>query len=118
MDGGVRILRLEADEKTAQGVLLLRRSRILGMLAVGCASPDVADADGGAVVPRAMGTDGVLGTPFVNAPVAVDDVVVTDGLEAPLLVPSGDVCHGEVLAFGGGRAVDDEVLGRSACLHG
>ena len=71
---------------------------------------DVADADRVSVMPFAVRSYFCNVAICGHCPIAVDDVVIPDSLEAPLLVPSSDVLHGEVLSFGSSRAMDDNLV--------
>lgn len=55
-----------------------------------------------------MGASYVLGTSFVDAAVPIDDIVITDVSKMACQVPTTNVIHREVLAFGGGTAVYDD----------
>ena len=99
---------VQACEELFEGFFLLLRACVLGCLAVGGHTTDVADADGIAIVPGAVCSllgDGASG---VDAAVAIDDVVIPDIAEASLEVPLSDLSDGEVLSFGCGGAVDDD----------
>lgn len=73
---------------------------------------DVADANAVGIMPQAMGASIVLGTSLVDASVAIDDIVITDVGKLTCQVPTTNVLHREVLAFGGGRAMNDNSVMR------
>lgn len=105
----------QAAQQHEQCLALLRGARVLGCLAVSGYAADVADANGAGVMPRAVRTDFAFWATGVHRAVTIDHMVIADGTEATLLVPSGDVVHGEVLALGRGSAVDDDFSYLSLC---
>ena len=101
-DEGARVGLLEFDEEGTQSGFLFGGTSVLGFLAVGSHSSDVADANGVFVVVQTVGTDLFLWASFVDAAVAVDDVVIADSFPTSGFVPAVDVLDGVVLAFGCG----------------
>lgn len=95
-------------KQEAKGCLLLTCPGILGLL-VFIKPTDVADADGFLVVVLHMCTDLAQGPPELNGTVEVNDEVVSNLAESPMLVPDIDVVGMEVLAFNGVGTVDDDV---------
>lgn len=93
----------EFDEEGMDGALLGFGAGILGFLVVGGHASDVADADGVLVVVQTVGTGLFIWMSFVDAAIAVYDVVITDAFPASGFMPAG-----VVLAFGGGTTVDDD----------
>lgn len=92
-------------------MLLFRRSRILGCLAVSGTATDINDADAMAVVSvlGAMGTHHVDGSTIMNGTVKVYHFVITDAVPVVLLaVDVVDLLHGHRLTFRRCRAVDDD----------
>lgn len=89
-------------------LLLLWRSRILRRFAILGHTTDVADANAVGIMPLAMGASYVLGTSLVDAAVTIDDIVITYVSKMACQVPTTNVLHREVLAFGGGTAVYDD----------
>ena len=69
---------------------------------------DVADANAVGIMPQAMGASYVLGTSLVDAAVPIDDIVITNVGKLACQVPTTNILHREVLAFGGGTAVYDD----------
>ena len=59
-------------------------------------------------MPQAMGASYVLGTSLVDAAVTIDDIVITDVGKLACQVPTTNIVHREVLAFGSGRAMNDD----------
>ena len=86
------------DEPNERSLLSLGAS-VLGRFAVGGAASDVANSNRICVMPRAVSTDILNGSPFVNAAVKVNHEVITDAPEATLLVPGIDVGDREGFAF-------------------
>ena len=115
VDFGVGVFGAQAAQQHEQCLALLRGARVLGRLAVSGYAADVADANGAGVVPRAVRAYFALGATGVHRAVTIDHMVVADGTETTLLVPAGDVVHGEVLALGRGCAVDDDFSYLSLC---
>lgn len=77
---------------------------------------DVADANAVGIMPQAMGTSYVLGTSLVDAAVTIDDIVITYVSKLACQVPTTNVVHREVLAFGGCRTVNDQFSDFSHCV--
>lgn len=80
---------------------VLRRFSVLGH------TTNVTDANAVGIMPQAMGASDVLGTPLVDAAVPIDDIVITDVGKLACQVPTANVLHREVLAFGSSTAVYD-----------
>lgn len=98
-DGSVRKFPFEEFNERQKSHLLFRCSGVLGRSLVGGEPSDVTDADGVGVMPFAVRPYFGNVTTCGHCPVAVDDVVIPDSLEAPLLVPSSDVLHDSVLPY-------------------
>ena len=109
-DGGIRKFPFEESYQRQKRHLLFRCSGVLRRAVVGGEPSDVADADGVGVMPFAVRSYLCNVATCGHRPIAVDDVVIPDSLEAPLFVPSSDVLHGEVLSFGSCRAMDDNLV--------
>lgn len=114
-DEGSRVGLLEFDEESSEGGALLGSSGIFGFFVVGGHASDVTDTDGVSIVVHAVGTDLFFWASFVDAAIAIDDVVITDAFPTSGFVPAIDVLDGIVLAFGSGGAVDDD---KGYCSHG
>ena len=99
-------------DETLQGVFLLWCARVLWLLGF-VETSDVADSDGVRVVVQAVSPHLFDGPAIVDAAVKVYHEVITDAAESTLLVPPVDVLDGEVTAFDGGTAVDDDFVDRS-----
>lgn len=108
VDGGAGVHFLELVDEFTEGVALCIGAGVLGCLAIGGETADVADADGAGVVAGCVGTYLVDVASGEDTTVTVDDVVVADGGIAAILVPAGDVGYGVVFALGCGRAMDDD----------
>lgn len=106
---------LEFDEEGTEGALLSFGTGVLGFLVVCGHASDVADAYGVLVVVLTVSTDLFLWASFVDAAIAVDDVVIADAFPASGFVPAVNVLDGVVLVFGRGGAVDDD---ESYLAHG
>lgn len=119
-------LHSEFAKKCHQCGLLLFRARVLRVFAVGGQTTDIADAYGMGVVPMAVRSHLCERSAMMHRAVAVYDEVISDGSKASLSVPAVDICRGEVLAFGCGRAMDDDEVNlahpsppsASACRRG
>ena len=97
--GSIRKFPFEESCQRQKRHLLFRRSCVLRRAVVGGEPSDVADADGVGVMPFAVRSYLCNVATCGHRPVAVDDVVIPDSLEAPLLVPSSDVLHDSVLPY-------------------
>ncbi len=71
---------------------------------------DIADADAVGIVPFAMSTRSFDGSPSVNRPVQVHNVMIADAGEAALAVPAVDVVHRHRHALWRGGAVHDDLI--------
>lgn len=98
---------LKLLHELAKCLLLLWRACILGRFSVLGHTTDVADANAVGIMPQAMGASYVLGTSLVDASVAIDDIVITDVGKLACQVPTTNIVHCEVLAFGSCTAVYD-----------
>lgn len=107
-DFGIGELHPELAKKCHQCGFLLLRASILRVFAVGGQATDIADSYGMGVVPLAVRSHLCERSAMMHRAVAVDDEVISDGSKASLPVPAVDICRGEVLAFGRGRAMDDD----------
>ncbi len=90
---------------------MLGSAGVLGSLAIGGESSDVADADADGVMPAAMCTCLFLGSADMNAAVTIDDEMIAYHLVALSFVPAVDVGYGVVTAFRGGTAMDVIIAG-------
>lgn len=99
---------LKLLHELAKCLLLLWCACVLGRFSVLGHTTNVADANAVGIMPQAMGASYVLGTSFVDAAVTIDDIVITYIGKLACQVPTTNVLHREVLAFGGGTAVYDD----------
>ena len=102
------IIKFQLVHQLPQSSLLLRSACVLGRFSVLGHTTNVADANAVGIMPQAMGASYVLGTPLVDAAVPIDDIVITDVGKLACQVPTTNIVHREVLAFGGGTAVYDD----------
>ena len=116
-DAGFGVALAEGEQHAAEGLLLLRGARVLG-LAVGGESADVADADASGVVAPAVRAAFPQGASALDAAVERDDVVVAAAVPALGTVPAVDVGHGERSALARGGTVDDDVVHSVVCFLG
>ena len=107
---------LKLLHELAKCQLLLWRACVLGRFSVLGHTTNVADANAVGIMPQAMGASYVLSTSLVDAAVAIDDIVITDVGKLTCQVPTTNVLHREVLAFGGGRAMNDNFSDASHSL--
>ena len=99
---------LKLLHELAKCLLLLWRACVLGRFFVLGHTTDVADANAVGIMPQAMGASYVLSTSLVDAAVPIDDIVITYVGKLACQVPTTNIVHREVLAFGGGTAVYDD----------
>ena len=92
MQGGVRIAPLQSLYEVAQCHTLGCRARIF-RLPPAVESADIADADAPGILPQAVGTYLLLPTATNHRAVKIYQVMITDGAEASLFVPGGDIRH-------------------------
>ena len=109
-DGSIREFPFKEPNQRKQGYLLLCSASILRSLVVGGEPSDVAYSDGVGVMPLAVRSYFRNIASCCHSTVSVDDVVIPNGFESPLLMPSSDVLDGEILSFGSSRAMDDNLL--------
>lgn len=101
---------LKLLHELAKCLLLLWRACVLGRFSVLGHTTDVADANAVGIMPQAMGASYVLGTSLVDAAVTIDDIMITDVGKLACQVPTTNVLHREVLAFGSCRTVNDQFI--------
>lgn len=99
---------LKLLHELAKCLLLLRSACILGRFSVLGHTTDVADANAVGIMPQAMGASYVLSTSLVDAAVTIDDIVITDVGKLACQVPTTNIVHREIFAFGSGTAVYDD----------
>lgn len=99
---------LKLLHELAKCLLLLWRACVLGCFSVLGHTTNIADANAVGIMPQTMGASYVLGTPLVDAAVPIDDIVITYVGKLACQVPTTNIVHREVLAFGSGRAVYDD----------
>ena len=99
---------LKLLHELAKCQLLLWRACVLGRFPVLGHTTNIADANAVGIMPQAMGASYVLSTSLVDAAVPIDDIVITDVGKLACQVPTTNIVHREVLAFGGGTAVYDD----------
>ena len=116
MHSGMGKSKLKLLHELAKCLLLLWRACVLGCFSVLGHTTDVADANAVGIMPQAMGASYILGTPLVDAAVTIDDIVITDVGKMAGQVPTANILHCEVLAFGGGRAMNDDFSDFSHCV--
>ena len=95
----VRKTAAKFGDEPNERLLLSLGASVLWRFAIGGAATDVANANRIGVMPCAMSTDFLNGSPFVNAAVKVNHEVITDAPEAALLVPCIDVSDREGFPF-------------------
>ena len=88
------------------------RASVVG-LALLIQSTLVTDADRVCVLPLAMRTLLLQGSPCVDRATAVNKEVIADSLEASLLVPSGDSSYIRLLSWAGSSAMDNNLVNAS-----
>lgn len=110
------IIKFQLVHQLPQSSLLLRSACVLGRFSVLGHTTDVADANAVGIMPQAMGASYVLSTSLVDAAVTIDDIVITDVGKLACQVPTTNIVHREVLAFGGGRAMNDNFSDASHSL--
>ena len=96
---------LKLLHELAKCLLLLRRACVLGRFSVLGHTTNIADANAVGIMPQAMGASYVLGTSLVDAAVTIDDIVITYVGKLASKMPTANVVHCEILAFGSGTAV-------------
>ena len=99
---------LKLLHELAKCLLLLWRACVLGCFSVLGHTTDVADANAVGIMPQTMGASYVFSTSLVDAAVTIDDIVITYVGKMAGQVPTANILHREVLAFGGGTAVYDD----------
>ena len=98
---------LKLLHELAKCLLLLWRACVLGRFSVLGHTTNIADANTVGIMPQAMRPSDILGTSLVDAAVTIDDIVITDVGKLACQVPTTNIVHREVLAFGSGRAMND-----------
>ena len=101
---------LKLLHELAKCLLLLWRACVLGRFSVLGHTTDIADANTVGIMPQAMGASDVLGTSLVDTAVTIDDIVITYVSKMACQVPTTNVVHREIFAFGSGRAMNDNFL--------
>ena len=96
-------------DKPNERSLLLLCASVLGGFAVGGAATDVANADRIGIMPQAVSTNFLNVSAHIDAAVEVNHKVITDALEATLLVPGINIGDREVLAFRCRRTMNDNL---------
>ena len=108
---------LKLLHELAKCLLLLWRACVLGRFPVLGHTTDVADANTVGIMPQAMGASYILGTPLVDAAVPIDDIVITYVSKMACQVPTTNVVHREIFAFGSCRAMNDNFSDASHSLR-
>ena len=116
MHSCIGIIKFQLVHQLPQSSLLLRSACVLGRFSVLGYTTDVADANAVGIMPQAMGASYVLGTSLVDAAVTIDDIVITDVGKLACQVPTMNVVHREIFAFGSGRAMNDNFSDASHSL--
>ena len=101
----LRITLMQILQQHPQRTLLFLRACVLGSLAVGSQSADIAYANGVAIVVLAVGTLLSLGTSLFNRPVNWNDIVIPTSLPSEGTVVAVDVLHSEGTALAVSGAV-------------
>ena len=83
MHSCMRVIELQLVHQLPQSSLLLRSSCVLWVLAIGSATANITDANAIGIMPRAMCAN---------------------------KMPTADVVHREILAFGSGRAMNNYLI--------
>ena len=90
-DQGTGVTFVEILEQLPHSILLLSRTRVVGLTA-GIQSPFVANADGMGIVVQTVGTDHPFRPTGLDRSVTTDHVVVADAeVEPPLAMPGIDL---------------------------
>ena len=98
---------LKLLHELAKCLLLLWRSRILRRFTILDHTPDVADTHTIGIMPQAMRSSDILGTPLVDAAVAIDYIMIANIRKVASEVPTTNVVHREILSFRCGRTMND-----------
>ena len=98
---------LKLLHELAKCLLLLWRACVLWRFSVLGHTTDIADANAVGIMPQAMGASYILGTPLVDAAVAIDYIMITDIRKMSREVPTTNVVHREILSFRCGRTMND-----------
>lgn len=107
---------LKLLHELAKCLLLLWCACVLGRFSVLGHTTNIADANAVGIMPQAMGASDVLGTSLVDAAVPIDDIVITYVGKLASKMPTANVVHCEIFAFGGGRAMNDNFSDASHSL--
>lgn len=107
---------LKLLHELAKCLLLLWCACVLGRFPVLGHTTNITGANAVGIMPQAMGASYVLSTSLVDAAVTIDDIVITDVGKLACQVPTTNIVHREVLAFGGGRAMNDNFCDASHSL--
>ena len=110
MDSGIGKLRPELAKERKQCRLLLLGACVLGCLAVGGETTDIADADGVGIVTFAVCANLFKRSARVDAAVKVNHIVIADAIETSLAVPAVNVGDGEGFVLCGCRTMNDDVV--------
>lgn len=102
------IIKFQLVHQLPQSSLLLRSACVLGRFSVLGHTTNIADANAVGIMPQAMGASYVLSTSLVDAAVTIDDIVITDVGKLACQVPTTNIVHREIFAFGSGTAVYDD----------
>ena len=107
---------LKLLHELAKCLLLLWCACVLGRFPVLGHTTNIADANTIGIMSQAMGASDVLGTSLVDAAVTIDDIVIAYVGKLACKMPTTNVVHREVLAFGSGRAMNDDFSDASPSL--
>ena len=112
VDGGIRELTQQLSHQLLHRHALQQCTSV-GGFAVLIQATFIADADGIGVVPLTVRTDLFNRSPCVDGTRLVNDEVIADGLEASLLVPTGDSSYIRLLSRASSSAMDDNLVNAS-----
>ena len=99
------VIELQLVHQLPQSSLLLRSTCVLGVLAIGSATPNVADTNAMGIMPQAVRPGNVFSSSLVDRAISIDDIVITYVGKLAGKMPTANIVHCEILAFGSGRAM-------------
>lgn len=110
------VIELQLVHQLPQSSLLLRSTCVLGVLAIGSATPNVADTNAMGIMPQAVRPGNVFSSSLVDRAISIDDIVITYVGKLAGKMPTANIVHCEILPFGSSTAVNNYLIYFSHCV--
>lgn len=116
MDGSLRVLSFQFEEQFMECTALRCVAGVLRCATVGAEASDITDTYTVGVMPLAVCTHLMDSASQMHGSIEINDVVVSNTVEATLTVPTVNVCHRDLTSLWRCRAVYNDFINTARLL--